>query len=74
MRPNSASLGYRYLLNGPNGFLAFNANAPAELCGKSHLRGLSLAPPETKGIIGDIVVSLFYHVTDNILFECKFGL
>ena len=26
MRPNSFSIGYRYLVNGPNGFLASNAN------------------------------------------------
>ena len=26
MRPNSVSFGYRYLINGPNGFLALNAN------------------------------------------------
>ena len=71
MRPNSASLGYRYLLNGPNGFLAFNANAPDELCGKSHLRGLSPGTARDQGIIGDIVVSLFYHVTDNILLNAN---
>ena len=71
MRPNSASLGYRYLLNGPNGFLAFNANAPENCAGNPTFAGCPLAPPETKGIIGDIVVSLFYHVTDNILLNAN---
>ena len=71
MRPNFASLGYRYLLNGPNGFLAFNANAPENCAGNPTFAGCPLAPPETKGIIGDIVVSLFYHVTDNILLNAN---
>jgi hypothetical protein len=71
MRPNSASIGYRYLLNGPNGFLAFNANAPENCAGNPTFAGCPLAPPETKGIIGDIVVSLFYHVTDNILLNAN---
>ena len=71
MRPNSASIGYRYLLNGPNGFLAFNANAPENCAGNPTFAGCPLAPPEPKGIIGDIVVSLFYHVTDNILLNAN---
>ena len=71
MRPNSVSIGYRYLLNGPNGFLAFNANAPENCAGNPTFAGCPLAPPEPKSIIGDIVVSLFYHVTDNILLNAN---
>jgi LPS-assembly protein len=70
MRPNFVSLGYRYLLNGPNGFLAFNANAPQNCAGNPTFAGCP-GTPEPTSLIGDIVVSLFYHVTDNILLNAN---
>ena len=70
MRPNFVSLGYRYLLNGPNGFLAFNANAPENCAGNPTFAGCP-GTPEPTNLIGDIVVSLFYHVTDNILLNAN---
>ena len=75
MRPNFVSFGYRYLINGPNGFLASNANinldASRKLSKKSHRPALSLAPPIPKAFVGDIVASVFYHVTDNILLNAN---
>ena len=70
MRPNSFSIGYRYLLNGPNGFLASNANINVdnpENCTINPTFAPCLGAPNPKSLIGDIVISLFYHVTDNIL-------
>jgi LPS-assembly protein len=79
MRQNSFSIGYRYLLNGPNGFLASNANinldqtlptpdTPAftEYCAQNPTDP-RCGNPSAKNIVGDIVGSVFYHVTDNIL-------
>ena len=75
MRPNSFSIGYRYLLNGPNGFLASNANInldenPAN-CTRNPTDPRCPGAPNPKSLIGDIVISLFYHVTDNILLNAN---
>jgi LPS-assembly protein len=74
MRPNSFSIGYRYLINGPNGFLASNANinldAP-ENCARNPTDPRCLGAPNPKSILGDVVASLFYHVTDNILLNAN---
>jgi LPS-assembly protein len=70
MRPNSFSIGYRYLINGPNGFLASNANinldAPED-CARNPTDPRCLGAPDPRSIVGDMVTSLFYHVTDNLL-------
>jgi len=70
MRPNSFSIGYVYLLNGPNGFLAEDANidldAP-ENCVRNPADPRCLGAPNPKSILGNIVSSMLYHVTDNIL-------
>jgi hypothetical protein len=76
MKPNSFSIGYRYLINGPNGFLASNANInldeplptppPAQYCTRNPTDPRCGAP-NPKSILGDVVANLFYHVTDNIL-------
>jgi LPS-assembly protein len=69
-RPNSFSIGYRYLINGPNGFLASNANinldAPED-CARNPTDPRCLGAPDPRSIVGDMVTSLFYHVTDNLL-------
>jgi hypothetical protein len=74
MRPNAISIGYRYLLNGPNGFLASNANinldAP-ENCTRNPTDPRCPGAPNPKSLIGDIVASMFYHVTDNILLNAN---
>jgi LPS-assembly protein len=82
-RPNSFSIGYRYLLNGPNGFLASNANinlnAPDPVTDPSSNNNCTRNPtdprcpgaPNPKSLIGDIVVSVFYHVTDNLLLNAN---
>jgi LPS-assembly protein len=74
MRPNFVSLGFRYLLNGPNGFLASNANidldAP-ENCTRNPTDPRCLGAPNPKSLVGDIVASVFYHVTDNLLLNAN---
>jgi hypothetical protein len=74
-RPNTFSIGYRYLLNGPNGFLASNANInldeePAN-CTRNPTDPRCPGAPNPKSLIGDIVASMFYHVTDNILLNAN---
>ena len=74
MRPNSLSIGYRYLLNGPNGFLASNANINVdnpENCTINPTFAPCPGAPNPKSIVGDIVASVFYHVTDNILLNAN---
>jgi LPS-assembly protein len=70
MRPNYFSIGYHYLINGPNGFLASNANinldAPAN-CARNPTDPRCPGAPDPKSIVGNLVASLFYHATDNIL-------
>ena len=74
MRPNFVSFGYRYLINGPNGFLASNANinldAP-ENCPEIPPTRAVPGAPNPQSIVGDIVASVFYHVTDNILLNAN---
>lgn len=75
MRPNAISIGYRYLLNGPNGFLASNANinldeSPAN-CTRNPTDPRCPGAPSPKSLVGDIVASVFYHVTDNILLNAN---
>jgi hypothetical protein len=74
IRPNFASIGYRYLLNGPNGFLASNANINLdnpENCTINPTFAPCPGVTNPKSLIGDIVVNLFYHVTDNILMNAN---
>ncbi|HSF57669.1 MAG TPA: LPS assembly protein LptD, partial [Candidatus Binatia bacterium] len=70
LRPNYFSIGYHYLINGPNGFLASNANidldAPAN-CARNPTDPRCPGAPDPKSIVGNLVASLFYHVTDNLL-------
>jgi hypothetical protein len=73
-RPNSLSIGYRYLLNGPNGFLASNANInldDPENCTINPTFAPCPGASNPKSIVGDIVASVFYHVTDNILLNAN---
>jgi hypothetical protein len=69
-RPNAFFIAYHYLINGPNGFLASNANieldAPAN-CARNPTDPRCPGSPNPKSIIGNLVAGLFYHVTDNIL-------
>ena len=74
MRPNLVSLGFRYLLNGPNGFLAQDANINVD-----NPQNCTINPtfqpcpgaPNPKSLVGDIVASVFYHVTDNLLLNAN---
>jgi LPS-assembly protein len=69
-RPNAFFIAYHYLINGPNGFLASNANinldAPTD-CVRNPTDPRCPGAPNPKSIIGNLVAGLFYHVTDNIL-------
>ena len=72
MRPNSFSIGYVYLLNGPNGFLAEDANIDLDAppnCVRNPDDPRCPGAPNPKSILGNIVSSMLYHVTDNILFN-----
>ena len=73
-RPNYFSVGYRYLINGPNGFLASNANinldAPED-CTRNPTDPRCPGAPNPNSIVGDIVATMFYHVTDNILLNAN---
>jgi lipopolysaccharide export system protein LptA len=69
-RPNSFSIGYRYLINGPNGFLASNANinldAPED-CVRNPTDPRCPGASDPRSIVGDIVTSFLYRATDNLL-------
>ena len=70
LRPNTFLIGYRYLVNGPNGFLASNANINLdnpENCTINPTFAPCPGAPNPKSILGDLVTGVFYHVTDNIL-------
>ena len=74
MRPNFVSFGYRYLINGPNGFLASNANINLDApdnCTRNPTDPRCPGAPNPQSIVGDIVASVFYHVTDNILLNAN---
>ena len=74
MRPNFVSFGYRYLINGPNGFLASNANINLdgpENCPRNPTDPRCPGAPNPQSIVGDIVASVFYHVTDNMLLNAN---
>jgi hypothetical protein len=72
MRPNFFSIGYYYLINGPNGFLAKDANidldAP-ENCVRNPDDPRCPGAPDPRSIVGNLVSSMLYHVTDNVLFN-----
>jgi LPS-assembly protein len=71
MRPNSISIGYQFLGRGPNGYLALDANinldAPADCTAHPDDPRCPGAP--NQDVVGNFVGSLFYHVTDNLLFS-----
>jgi hypothetical protein len=71
LRPNTFLIGYRYLVNGPNGFLAedanINLNDPVPNCARNPTDPRCPGAPNPKSILGDLVTGVFYHVTDNIL-------
>src|SRR5215813_4238595 len=89
LRPSTFQIGYRYLVNGPNGFLASNANInlnqtlpgcdtpdclPTPLTNPAFIEYCANNPtdprcrnPSPKSILGDLVGTFFYHLTDNIL-------
>jgi LPS-assembly protein len=63
-RPNSFGLSYHFLRRGPNSFLADNANANVDQC--------TINPNQSsckKNTVGNLNSNLFYHVTDNLLFN-----
>ena len=63
-RPNSFGLSYHFLRRGPNSFLADNANADVDQC--------TINPNQSsckKNTVGNLNSNLFYHVTDNLLFD-----
>jgi LPS-assembly protein len=73
-RPNSFTIGYHYLINGPNGFLASNANInldATEDCARNPTDPRCPGAPDPKSIIGNLVASMFYHVTDNVLLNAN---
>ena len=85
LRPNTFQIGYRYLVNGPNGFLSSNANINLNQvlpgCDTPDCFNMTPSPPycannptdprcgnpSPKSILGDLVATVFYHLTDNIL-------
>jgi LPS-assembly protein len=73
MRPNSFDIGYHYLRRGPNGFLAEDANIDLDLPFTATTCIIHPDDPRcpgtgfNKNIVGNLVGSLFYHVTDRIL-------
>ncbi len=71
VRPNSMSLSYRFIRNGPNAYLADNANinldAPAD-CTRNPTDPRCPGTAFQKNIVGAIGWNLLYHVTDHILF------
>jgi LPS-assembly protein len=71
LRPNTFLISYRYLVNGPNGFLAqdanINLNDPVPNCARNPTDPRCPGAPNPKSILGDLVTGVFYHVTDNIL-------
>jgi len=74
IRPNSVSIGYHYLINGPNGFLAEDANIDLDAapnCARNPDDPRCPSAPNPKSIIGNLVASLFYHVTDNVLINAN---
>jgi len=86
LKPNTFQIGYRYLVNGPNGFLSSNANinlnqvlpgcttadcfnempSPA-YCANNPTDPRCPFASNPKSILGDLVGTFFYHLTDNIL-------
>jgi len=72
-RPNSASISYQFLRNGPNSFLADNANinldAPANCARNPTDPRCPLDNPQgnTKNTVGNFNASTLYRITDNVL-------
>ncbi|HEY1233538.1 MAG TPA: LPS assembly protein LptD [Candidatus Binatia bacterium] len=72
-RPNSASIGYQFLRNGPNSFLADNANinldAPADCTRNPTDPRCPLDNPQgnTKNTVGNFNASALYRITDHLL-------
>ena len=73
IRPNSASIGYQFLRNGPNSFLADNANinldAPANCTRNPTDPRCPLDNPQgnTKNTVGNFNASTLYRITDHLL-------
>jgi len=72
-RPNSATIGYQFLRNGPNSFLADNANinldAPANCTRNPTDPRCPLDNPQgnTKNTVGNFNASTLYRITDHLL-------
>jgi LPS-assembly protein len=72
-RPNSASISYQFLRNGPNSFLADNANinldAPANCTRNPTDPRCPLDNPQgnTKNTVGNFNASTLYRITDHLL-------
>jgi LPS-assembly protein len=69
-RPNSFSVGYQFLRNGPNGFLTqdanINLNEPAN-CAQNPLDPRCPGGGLNQNVLGSVTSSTFYHLTENIL-------
>jgi len=63
-RPNNFGLSFHYLRRGPLSFLADNANANVDQCITTPNN-----PNCSKNTVGNLNSNLFYHVTDNLLFN-----
>jgi len=69
-RPNFFSLNYYFLGQGPNGFLADNANFNVDtepVCPSSSIPPDPRCAQFNKSVVGNLGGNLFYHATDNIL-------
>ena len=72
-RPNSATISYQFLHNGPNSFLADNANinldAPANCTRNPTDPRCPLDNPQgnTKNTVGNFNASTLYRITDHLL-------
>ena len=69
-RPNSFNISYAYLRQGPNGFLADDANIDLDSAANCVLHPLDPRCPGTgfnKNTVGNLGGSLLYHVLDNVL-------
>jgi LPS-assembly protein len=71
-QPNSLSMGYHFLRRGPNAFLAEDANIDLDAPANCALHPLDPRCPGTgfdKNVVGNLVGTLRYRATDNLLFQ-----
>jgi LPS-assembly protein len=66
-RPNSFSFGYYFLRQGPNGFLADNANFNVDTQPVCPDPFDARCEKFKKDVVGNLIGNLLYHVTDHLL-------